>query len=389
VSGIYLDHSATTPVREEVVEAMLPYLGKSFGNPSSIHFFGQQAKAGLDESRDILAESIGAEPSEITFTGSGTEADNLALVGTILASPVGRRHLITSAIEHDAILKTAAFVEELGCRVTYLPVDGDGFISLDVLSDAIDDDTALISIMHGNNEVGTIQNVREIARIAHQRGVLFHTDAVQTFGQLPIDVNELGVDLLSVSAHKIYGPKGVGALYVRRGTPIVAEMRGGGQERGRRSGTENVAGIVGFAAAVGLILPERADISAKLALMRDKFIDDVLTTIPGSSLNGPVGEDRLPNNINFSFDNIEGEALLLNLDIAGIAASSGSACSSGSIEPSHVLIAMGKPTSSKRGAIRLTLGRETTSEELQIAFEILVSTTTRLRSMNRHSLASE
>jgi cysteine desulfurase len=386
MAGIYLDHSATTPTRPEVVEAMLPYMGASFGNPSSIHFYGQQAKAALDSARDILAGSIGAEPSEITFTGSGTEADNLALVGTILAYPQNRRHLITSSIEHDAILKTSAFLQTLGCRVTILPVDADGVVAPEDVAAAIGDDTALVSIMHANNEVGSIQKIAEIARITHEQGVLFHTDAVQSFGQLAVDIDQLGIDLMSVSSHKIYGPKGIGMLFVRRGTPIIAEIQGGGQERGRRSGTENVAGISGFAKAVSLLLPERAETAKRMSILRDAFIEKVLTQIPGSSLNGPIGPARLPNNINLSFDNIEGEALLLNLDIAGIAVSSGSACSSGSIEPSHVLIAMGVDTGRNRGAIRLSLGRETTELEMNTCFQVLSETASRLRAMAGHSL---
>jgi cysteine desulfurase len=388
MSGIYLDHAATTPTRPEVVSAMLPYLGSSFGNPSSMHAYGQAAKAALDRSRDSLAEAIGAEPSEITFTGSGTEADNLALIGTVLAASPGRRHIITSAVEHDAILNTVKSLAKLGCAATILPVDQLGFVSADLIAATIRDDTLLVSIMHANNEVGTIQPIREIAEIAHNRGVLFHTDAVQSFGQLPVDVDDLDVDLLTLSAHKIYGPKGVGALYIRRGTPIDPAISGGGQERGRRSGTENVAGIVGFAEAVKLLLPERSRTALQMATLRDYLIDQVLGSITGCFLNGPSGDLRLPNNANFSFENIEGEALLLNLDIAGIAASSGSACSSGSIEPSHVLIAMGLETGKSRGAVRLTLGRNTSLAEIETCIEVLRATALRLRQMNKHSLTA-
>jgi cysteine desulfurase len=388
MSGIYLDHSATTPVRPEVVEEMAPYFGAAFGNPSSIHYFGQQAKAALDQSRDTIASAIGTDPSEITFTGSGTEADNLALVGVILASPKHRRHLVTTSVEHDAVLKTAKFLESLDCEVTVLPVDGKGFVDPNAVADAIRPETALVSVLHGNNEVGTIQPIAEIARVTHRHGVLLHTDAVQTFGQLNVNVDQLDVDLLSMSAHKIYGPKGVGALYIRRGTTIVAELQGGGQERGRRSGTENVAGIVGFAKAVQLLLIERTQTSARMSQLRDWFIERIQADIRGSTLVGPTGAERLPNNINFTFENVEGEALLLNLDIAGIAASSGSACSSGSIEPSHVLTAMGIETSRSRGAIRFSIGRETTQSELRSCLAILISTTDRLRSMSQHSLPS-
>jgi cysteine desulfurase len=386
MAGIYLDHSATTPVRPEVVEAMLPYLGASFGNPSSIHFYGQQAKAALDQSRDILAGSLDAIPAEIIFTGGGTEADNLALLGTLLASPESRRHFITSAVEHDAILKTAEFLNKIGCSVTIVGVDSEGIVDPADVASAIREDTALVSIMHGNNEVGAIQNIEEISKITQDRGVLLHSDAVQTFGQLNVNVEKLGVDLLSVSSHKIYGPKGVGALYVRQGTPIVAEIYGGGQERGRRSGTENVPGIVGFATAVELLHNDRSETASQMAVLRDRFIDRALNEIPGAFLNGPTGAKRLPNNINLSFQNIEGEALLLNLDIAGIAASSGSACSAGSIDSSHVLVAMGIESSRSRGAIRLSLGRTTTAAELDACFEILAETTARLTEMYSHSL---
>jgi cysteine desulfurase len=386
MAEIYLDHSATTPVRAEVVEAMLPYFGKSFGNPSSIHAFGQAAKAALDNGRCGIAESLGAEPSEITFTSGGTEADNLALVGTILASPPTRRHVITTAVEHDAVLNTTKFLEQLGCIVTILPVGPSGIVTAQKVENAIRDDTLLVSVMHANNEIGAINDIASISEVTRRHGVLLHTDAVQSFGQLDVNIETLDIDLLSLSAHKIYGPKGVGALYVRRGTPIVPELYGGGQERGRRSGTENVAGIVGFAKAVELLLPERLPNAGRLTELRDRFIAKVLDTIPGASLNGPTGKLRLSNNINFSFENVEGEALLLNLDIAGIAASSGSACSSGSIEPSHVLIAIGVDTGKNRGAIRFSLGRDTTQEQMDTCFDVLAATASRLRAMSGNSL---
>jgi cysteine desulfurase len=385
---VYLDHAATTPVRPEVLEAMRPYFEGSFGNPSSIHAFGQAAKAALDRSRDIIADAIGAEPAEITFAGGGTEADNLAIIGPLLASPA-KRHVITSAIEHEAVLNTAKLMPRIGGSATVLPVNRQGFVTANQISDAIHEDTLLVSVMHANNEVGSIQKIRDIADIAHANGVLMHTDAVQTFGQIPVNVDDLDVDLLTLSSHKIYGPKGVGALYVRRGTPIEPLANGGGQERGRRSGTENVAGIVGFAEATKLMLKERDDVAARMTRLRDILITAVLETIPGSSLNGPTGDLRLPNNANFSFENVEGEALLLNLDIAGIAASSGSACASGSIEPSHVLIAMGVGSDRNRGALRLTLGRTTTQTEIEICLSVLQQTAARLRSMSGNSLRTD
>lgn len=382
---IYLDHAATTPVREEVAQAMAPYLSTSFGNPSSIHSYGQEAKAALDDSRDTLAHALGAEPSEITFTAGGTEADNLALVGIALAHRERGNHIITTAVEHDAVLKTADFLEQMGWRVTRLPVDRFGMVSAGQVAEAIASDTVLVSVMHANNEVGTIQPIAEIAAIARERGVLVHTDAVQSFGYLPVDVNTLGVDLLSLSAHKIYGPKGVGALYVRRGVGIEAILHGGGQERERRSGTQNVAGIAGFAAATQLLLGEREEEAKRLASLRDAWIGKALKALPGAVLNGHSTE-RLPNNINISIEGVEGEALLLSMDLAGVAASSGSACASGSIEPSHVLVAMGMPLERARGALRLTLGRSTTSGELDYALQVLQDSAERLVPMSEHNI---
>ncbi len=369
---VYLDNAATTPVRVEVREAMQPYLSseRGFGNPSSIHAYGQEAKAAMDESRDILADALGAEPSEITFTGGGTEADNLALTGIMLANQSRGNHLITSKIEHEAILNTARFLERLGFQVTYLDVDSYGMVPPEAVEQAITDKTTLISIMHANNEVGTIEPIADIARIARQRGIALHTDAVQTFGQIPVTPEALGVDALSISAHKINGPKGAGALYVRRGTAIDAIVHGGGQERGRRSGTENVAGIVGFAEAVRLMLRERDAVAERCTRLRDAFVAELQTRMPDVSLNGHPTL-RLPNNINISVPGVEGEAMLLNLDLAGIAASSGSACASGSIEPSHVLTAMRLPPERLRSALRLTLGRSTSDADMAYALETL------------------
>ena len=373
---IYLDHAATTPLRPEVRAAMEPYLSADgFGNPSSLHADGQRAKRALDAARDTLACALGAQFSEITFTSGGTEADNAALVGVMLARGRGS-HLITTQIEHEAVIETAHFLEKLGFSVTYLPVDEQGRVAPRSVADALTDRTALVSVMHANNEVGTVQPLREIADLVHAHGAYLHTDAVQTFSQLPVNVHDLGVDLLSVSAHKIYGPKGVGALYVRSGIPIEPLLHGGGQERGRRAGTENVPAIAGFGEAVRLLLPEREAVAARLTLLRDTFLAALRQRIPNMVLNGHPAE-RLPNNINLSFPGLDAETLLLTLDRAGISASSGSACTSGSIEPSHILTAMGLPDDRVNSAIRLTLGRDTTRAEVDRAVDILAGIVTR------------
>ena len=373
---IYLDHAATTPLRPEVRAAMEPYLSADgFGNPSSLHADGQRAKRALDAARDTLACALGAQFSEITFTSGGTEADNAALVGVMLARGRGS-HLITTQIEHEAVIETAHFLEKLGFSVTYLPVDEQGRVAPRSVADALTDRTALVSVMHANNEVGTVQPLREIADLVHAHGAYLHTDAVQTFSQLPVNVHDLGVDLLSVSAHKIYGPKGVGALYVRSGIPIEPLLHGGGQERERRAGTENVPAIAGFGEAVRLLLPEREAVAARLTLLRDTFLAALRQRIPSMVLNGHPAE-RLPNNINLSFPGLDAETLLLTLDRAGISASSGSACTSGSIEPSHILTAMGLPDDRVNSAIRLTLGRDTTRAEVDRAVDILAGIVTR------------
>jgi cysteine desulfurase len=385
-AAIYLDHAATTMVRPEVRDAMLPYLGEAFGNPSSIHQFGQRARMAIDQSRDIIARSIGAAFEEIVFTSGGTEADNLALAGAVFAKGGKRAHIVTSAIEHEAILKTAEFLEHLGNRVSRVGVDKTGMVAPEVVEAEIGADTVLVSVMHANNEVGTIEPIRDIAAIAHLHGIPFHSDAVQTFGQLPVDVDDLAVDMLSLSAHKIYGPKGVGALYIRHGTQIEPLIHGGGQERERRSGTENVAGIVGFAEAVRLMIDERAETSDRVRAMRDAWLKSAAEQIPGISLNG-APEARLANNINISVPNIEGEAILLNLDIAGIAVSSGSACTAGSIEPSHVLVAMGLPDHLVRSAVRITMGRTTTPEQMDELLATLKEIVHRLTSLRDHGLS--
>jgi len=376
IQRIYLDHAATTPLRPEVRAAMEPYLSADgFGNPSSLHADGQRAKRALDAARDTLACALGAQFSEITFTSGGTEADNAALVGVMLARGRGS-HLITTQIEHEAVIETARFLEKLGFSVTYLPVDEQGRVAPRSVADALTDRTALVSVMHANNEVGTVQPLREIADLVHAHEAYLHTDAVQTFSQLPVNVHDLGVDLLSVSAHKIYGPKGVGALYVRSGIPIEPLLHGGGQERERRAGTENVPAIAGFGEAVRLLLPEREAVAARLTLLRDTFLAALRQRIPSMVLNGHPAE-RLPNNINLSFPGLDAETLLLTLDRAGISASSGSACTSGSIEPSHILTAMGLPDDRVNSAIRLTLGRDTTRAEVDRAVDILAGIVTR------------
>ncbi len=375
---IYLDYAATTPLRPEVRAAMEPYLSQDgFGNPSSLHADGQRAKRALDTARDTLAGALGCQFSEISFTSGGTESDNAALVGVMLANKIRGNHLITTQIEHEAVTETARFLQTLGFRVTFLPVDGFGTVSPQSVADALTDETVLVSVMHANNEVGTIQPLREIADVVHARGAYLHTDAVQTFGLLPVTADALGADLLTLSAHKVYGPKGAGALYVRSGIAIEPLLHGGGQERERRSGTENVAAIAGFGEAVRLLLPERDAEAARVTLLRDRLWSGLSACIPGIVLNGHPTH-RLPNNLNFSLPGLDAETLLLSLDRAGISASSGSACTSGSIEPSHVLSAMGLSDARLKSALRLTLGRGTTEDEIDRTVEIVAGIAERL-----------
>ncbi len=367
--SIYLDYAATTPVDARVREAMAPFLGAGdgdwFGNASSVHQFGQRVRRALDTARDTVANAIGADAGEIYFTSGGTEADNTALLGVLLSGRErGRDHLVTVVTEHHAVLDCARFAENtLGFRVTYLLVDQYGQVSPDAVADAVTERTALVSVMHANNEIGTIQPVREIAEVAHYAGAYFHTDAVQTLGQLPLDVNELGADLVTISAHKIYGPKGVGALYVRKGTKWTPWLHGGQQEREKRAGTENAPAIVGFGKAVELLSEWRDAEAERLTGLRDRFIAEAQERIPGAALNGHPAR-RLPNNVNLSFPGANGETLLLALDLRGVAASSGSACASGSLDPSHVLLALGLGDERAGSAVRFSLGRSTTNDDL-------------------------
>jgi cysteine desulfurase len=368
---IYLDYAATTPTDPRVVEAMAAYYTAHYGNPSSLHRMGQQARQALDAARATFAAGLGCQPHEIIFTGSGSEADNLALLGVAQARRDAGRHIITSSIEHHAILETCVYLESWGFEVTYLPVDQYGMVQPDDLQRALRPDTILVSIMHANNEIGTIQPIRELVRIAHEGGALFHTDAVQTTGQLRVDVGELGVDLLTLSAHKFYGPKGVGALVVREGVQLVPLIHGGAQERHRRAGTENVPGIAGAARAFELVLEHLDTEAVRLRTLRDDLWQRVAAFGLEVRLNGhPV--ERLPNNLSVSFKNVEAEGLLLRLSMAGIAASMGSACNSESIEPSHVIRALGLAPEWERGALRLTLGCHTDEDDVACAADSLI-----------------
>lgn len=378
---IYLDYAATTPVYPDVLETMLPYFTEAFGNPSTIYGCGQEAKGAIEAARASVAGLIGAGEEEICFTSGGTEADNFALKGVAFAGRSKGNHIITTAIEHHAVIKSCKFLERQGFAVTYLPVDRYGLVSPDDVSKAINGKTLLISVMHANNEVGTIQPLAEISRIAREASVYFHADAVQTVGHIPVDVNELGVDLLSMSAHKLYGPKGVGALYIRKGTKLDSFMHGGGQEGGRRASTENVAGIVGFGKAAEITRQEIDGEATRLTFLRDKLTTGIMGSIDDTRLNGhPV--KRLPNNVNMSIGFVEGESILLNLDLAGICASTGSACSSGDLEPSHVLLALGLTHEQAHGSLRFTLGRWTTEEEIDRVLQVLPGIIARLRAMS-------
>ena len=378
---IYLDYAATTPSASEVVEAMQPYFTDSFGNPSSIYSYSQEARGAIEEARTKVAALIGARDEEIVFTSGGTEADNTAIKGVAFANENKGNHIITSPIEHHAILESCKFLAGRGFNITYLPVDEFGLVDPDEVKKAINDKTILISVMHANNEVGTIEPIAEIAQVVREAGILFHTDAVQTSGHIPVDVNELGVDLLSISAHKLYGPKGIGALYIRKGSKLVSFMHGGSQERNRRASTENVPAIVGFGRAVELAQQEMDEEANRLSFLRDRFIDDLKKRMDNIRLNGHPTK-RLPNNVNVSIDFVEGESMCLNLDLEGICASTGSACSSSSLEPSHVLLAMGLPHEQAHGSLRFTLGKWTVNEEIDRVFDVLTPIVARLRAMS-------
>ncbi len=378
---IYLDNAATTKTAPEVVEAMLPYFTECYGNPSAIYSLGSAGKKAISEARRTIAGAIGAKQEEIYFTAGGTEADNWALKAVAESCSARGRHIITTKIEHHAVLHTCRYLEKNGYQVTYLDVDEYGLVDLDVLRAAIRPDTILISVMFANNEIGTVEPVREIGKLSRERGILFHTDAVQAFGQIPIDVEEMNIDLLSASAHKLNGPKGAGMLYVRSGVKIRSFIHGGAQERSRRAGTENVPGIVGFAAAVQRALRIMEEKTAKEKALRDYLIGQIETQIPYCRLNGHR-EKRLPGNVNVSFQFIEGESLLIMLDMKGICASSGSACTSGSLDPSHVLLAIGLRHEEAHGSLRMTLSEENTKEEMDIVVEQLKQIVNRLRDMS-------
>ncbi|WP_019850928.1 cysteine desulfurase NifS [Desulfitobacterium sp. PCE1] len=392
---VYLDHSATTPVDPEVAKLMMTYYTEKYGNPSSVHSFGRDAKAALENARESVAKLLGAQPTEITFTSGGTEADNLAIIGTAEAQSKKGKHIITSAVEHHAVLETCEFLEKNGYELTIVPVNEEGLIAVEDVEKAIRPDTILITIMHANNEVGTIQPIAEIGKLARDKGIVFHVDAVQSFGKIPIDVVAMNVDLMTVSSHKIYGPKGVGALYIRKGVRVIPRIYGGGQEKKRRSGTENTPGIIGFGKACEIAAQRMEEEAAREAKLRDRLLEGIMEKIDYVKLNGPQGEKRLPGILNVSIQFIEGEALLLSLDMMGIAASSGSACTSGSLDPSHVLLAMGLTHEIAHGSLRFSFGRQSTEEDVDYVLEQLPKIVERLRMMSplydqaKHSKCSQ
>ena len=383
MESIYLDHAATTAVRPEVVAAILPFLTERSGNPSSVYAFGREARRAVDDAREEIAALIGARPQEVLFTSGGTESDNAAIKGVAFAarSRGGGNQIITTQIEHHAVLHTCEWLEQFGFETTYLPVDRYGLVDPEAVAEAITDQTALITIMLANNEVGTIEPIAEIGRIARERKIPFHTDAVQAGGSLPLDVRRLNVDLLSLSAHKFYGPKGVGLLYVRTGARWQPQQQGGAQERNRRAGTENTAGIVGMATALRLALATLSEDTARIAGLRDRLVTGLLERIPNGELTGHPTQ-RLPNSASFVFEHVEGESILLSLDVKGIFASSGSACTSGALEPSHVITALGYSPEMARGSLRLSLGRENTAAEIDRVLDELPPAITALRAMS-------
>jgi cysteine desulfurase len=377
----YLDYAATTPTDPEVVKAMLPYFTDSFGNPSSIHSFGQEGKAAIEEAREKIASFLGAEQEEIIFTSGGTESDNFAVKGAAYANQHKGNHIITSSIEHHAVINSCKFLEKRGFRITYLPVSKDGLIDPEDVKKTITDKTILISVMHASNEIGTIQPIAEIGKIAKEKEISFHSDAVQTFGHIPINVDELNVNLLSISGHKLCGPKGIGALYIRKGARMVSFMHGGEQERKRRASTENVPAIVGFGKAVEIAKETMNREAKELTVLRDKLIKGIFERIEHVQLNGHPTK-RLPNNVNVSIESVEGESMLLNLDMEGIAASTGSACSSSSLEASHVLLALGLSHELAHGSLRFTLGRYTEEKDIDNVLEVLPKIVKKLRAMS-------
>ena len=385
---IYLDHAATTPVDPRVLEAMLPYFSEKFGNPSGIYGISQEARKAVDDARETVAQVLGCRPNEVILTSGGTESDNTALRGAAFAQRQSGNHIVTSSIEHHAILNTCHVLEQSGFEVTYLPVDRYGLVKVEDVVAAMNPRTILVSIMYANNEIGTIEPMPEISKAVHQRAkqmgreIVIHTDAVQAAGSLDINVDRLGVDLLSLSSHKFYGPKGAGVLYVRRNTPFEPQLMGGGQERDRRSGTENVPGIVGIGVALRLAEESRESYGRHCAALRDHLIKGIADSIPNARLNGHPTQ-RLPNNVNFSLEGVEGESILVSLDFAGIAASSGSACTTGSVEPSHVLLATGLKPEIAQSSLRLTLGKDNTQEEIDQVLSILPSIVRKLRTMSR------
>jgi len=378
---IYMDNAATTATRPEVLEAMLPYFGQTFGNPSSIHGVGREARKAVEAARKQVADSIGAEAREVFFTAGGSESDNWAIRCACAAMAKKGKHIITSAIEHHAVLHTCQAMEKEGYRVTYLPVDEDGLVSVKDVEAAIADDTVLITIMTANNEIGTIQPIAEIGEVAKARGVLFHTDAVQAIGAIPVNVNDLKVDMLSMSGHKFHGPKGVGVLYIRKGVRISNLIHGGAQERGFRAGTENLPAIVGIGKAIELAVAELPEYAQRMTALRDRLIDGLTAAIPDIRLNGHRTK-RLPANVNISIRYLEGESILMRLDLAGIEASSGSACTSGSLDPSHVLLAIGLPHEIAHGSLRLSLGMDNTPEEVETVISELPKIVKNLRAMS-------
>lgn len=383
---IYMDHASTTPVKREVLEAMFPYFTETFGNPSSIYSLAQEARKAVDQSRESIARVLGGRMGEVIFTSGGTESDNIALKGVASALRTTGNHIVTSSIEHHAILHTCHQLEQFGFEVTYLPVDEYGLVNPDDLQEAITEQTILVSVMLANNEIGTIQPMQDLSKVVKSeanrlgKNIVIHTDAVQSVGFHDLSIKDLGVDMLSLSAHKFHGPKGVGALYIRRGTPFEPQQMGGGQERQRRSGTENVPGIVGMDLALRIAVDNREKLVSHCQMMRDRIISEVLDTIDGVYLNGHP-TSRLANNVHFSFDSVEGEALLQGLDLSGICASSGSACSSASLEPSHVLIATGRSGELSRGSLRITLSEDNTMDEVNHLLSVLPSLVTKLRDM--------